>query len=204
MSDPVRTTRSTYDRVAGAFLENTRDRSWGARHLDAFARRVDRGATVLDLGSGPGCDAAELAGRGLRVVACDLSMGMLRAGRDVFQGPRVQGDLRALPFASGRADGVWANACLLHLAPEDLRRALCEMALVCRPGAPVHLSVKRGAGAGWENGRYGEPRWFQYWCGSDLDAELTGAGWSILESHEESSRRDDWLVRLVASPAPPG
>jgi ubiquinone/menaquinone biosynthesis C-methylase UbiE len=199
VSDPVRTTRATYDRVATDFLANTRDRSHGARQLDGFASRLEPGATVLDLGAGPGCDSAELRARRLRPVGVDLSMGMLRAGSRELPGPRVQGDLRALPFADASADGIWANACLLHLVPDDLVLAVREISRVSRPGAVVHLSVKKGKGAGWETERYGRPRWFQYWSAAALDSVLTGAGWSILDSLEQATRRDEWLVRLAST-----
>ncbi|MGH0035740.1 MAG: class I SAM-dependent methyltransferase [Myxococcota bacterium] len=198
MDDPIRTTRTTYDAVADAFLENTRDRSRGAARMDAFAARVGAGAAVLDLGAGPGCDSAELRRRGLRAVSVDLSIGMLRAGAREFPGARVQADLRALPFAAGCVDGVWANASLLHLPPEGLREALREIGRVGRAGAAVHVSVKKGSGAGWERQRYGRPRWFQYWSAAELDGVLTDLGWTLLGASEESTRRDDWLVRLAA------
>jgi len=42
MDEAARTTRRTYDEVARRFLENTRDRSWGAARLpelDSLLRR---------------------------------------------------------------------------------------------------------------------------------------------------------------------
>lgn len=198
MEDTAGKTRATYDEVARQFLENTRDRARGARDLDAFAAALPAGATVLDLGSGPGCDSAELRARGLRAVSMDLSLGMLRAGVDEFPGPRVQGDLTRLPFRAGSAAGVWANACLLHLAPRELRGALAEIARVCSSAARVHVSVKIGAGAAWESARYGRPRWFQYWTPKAFDAVLGAAGFEILEAREEETRRDRWIVRAIA------
>lgn len=201
MDDPIRTTRQTYDRVAPAFLANTRDRSRGAARMREFASRLTPGARVLDLGAGPGCDTALLRAHGLQAVAVDLSLGMLRAGAAEFPGPRVQADLRALPFETGSADGLWANACLLHLAPDDLRAALAEMTRVARGGAFAHLSVKKGDGACWETRRYDAPRWFQYWTGPELDAVLAEAGLPVVSAAEEATRRDEWLIRLVRVPA---
>lgn len=163
MDDQTTVTRRTYDRVAGRFLQNTRDRSAMRPRIDGFAASLPAEALVLDLGAGPGCDSAELRARGLCVVSTDLSLGMLRAGLARYPGPRVQADLRQLPFSDACVPGVWANACLLHLSPDGAVAALHEIRRVLSTGGVVHISVKFGTGGEWESDRYGEPRWFQYW-----------------------------------------
>jgi ubiquinone/menaquinone biosynthesis C-methylase UbiE len=188
-------TRRSYDRIAARFLENTRDRSVISFWLERFAESVGSGATVLDLGAGPGCDSAELRRRGLRAISLDLSLGMLRAGLQEFPGPRVQGDARQLPFRNGSLEGVWANASLLHLSSEEAAASVREARRVLGVHGLLHVSVKSGAGAGWESERYGEPRWFQYWSGADLDALLTTAGFRVVASWSNSTPRADWLVR---------
>lgn len=77
MNERVDRTRRTYDKIAGRFLENTRDRSVVSLWLGRFAEHLGAGATVLDLGAGPGCDSAELRRLGLRAISLDLSLGML-------------------------------------------------------------------------------------------------------------------------------
>lgn len=195
MSDRTSRTRQTYDGVASRFLENTRDRSTVARWLDSFAERLGTGARALDLGAGPGCDSAQLRSRGLRVLSLDLSIGMLRAGLPEFSVPRVQGDARQLPLRDGSVAGVWANASLLHLSPDEAVLALQEAARVLCAGGLLHVSVKSGAGAAWEDARYGLPRWFQYWRPADLDAVLLGAGFDIVGSWANTTPRAHWLVR---------
>jgi ubiquinone/menaquinone biosynthesis C-methylase UbiE len=166
--------------------------------LERFAERLGAGARVLDLGAGPGCDSAELRRLGLKAVSLDLSLGMLRAGVREFPGPRIQADARQLPLRDGSLAGVWANASLLHLSPEEAAAALREVRRVlCVPGL-LHVSVKSGDGAGWESERYGEPRWFQYWTGADLDTLLMTAGFEITASGSNSTPRADWLVRQAA------
>lgn len=91
---------------------------------------------ILDLAAGTGVSTAELAHRtGCRPVACDFSLGMLRAGRaqkgrrDV---PFVAGDALRLPFADGVFDAVTITFGLRNVA--DPNAALREMARVVRPG----------------------------------------------------------------------
>lgn len=198
MSDESLRTRRTYDRIAAAFLANTRDRFPMQVALDAFRSRLAAGALVLDVGAGPGTDAAELRARGLRAVAVDLSLGMLKEGVASLPGPRVQADMRRLPFGPV-ADGIWANASLLHLPRAEVPAILREFARVLQPEGVLYVAVKEGTGEGYDEERYGagNPRFFTYWEPDALDAALTGAGFRIESARATRGPRDRWLQRLA-------
>lgn len=198
MSEESHRTRRTYDRIAPAFLANTRDRFPMQAALDGFRARLAAGALVLDVGAGPGADSAELRARGLRAVAVDLSLGMLKEGAASLPGPRVQADMRRLPFGPV-ADGIWANASLLHLPRAEVPAVLRELARVLRPEALLYLAVKEGTGEGYDEERYGagNPRFFTYWEPEALDAALSGAGFRIEHSRSTRGPRDRWLQRLA-------
>jgi SAM-dependent methyltransferase len=84
-----------------------------ASSLVAAAPVPPAGRLVLDLGAGTGvAGRAALAAGARRVVAADLSEGMLRRGRG---GTPVVADAVALPFRAGRFDLVLAAFCLNHL-----------------------------------------------------------------------------------------
>ena len=195
MSEYVARNRATYDKIGARYFEKTHDRSAVAFWLDRFAQRLGAGSGVLDLGAGPGLDSRELRKRGLRAVALDLSIGMLRAGPPDFSAPRVQADARRLPMPDGAFAGVWAHASLLHLSPPDAATALREIRRVLRSGGLLHVAVKSGTGSGWENERYGEPRWYQYWSALDLDRLLATSGFEVDESWFNPTRTSDWLIR---------
>ena len=158
------------------------------------------GARVADLGSGPGRDTALLRAHGFDAFCLDLSLGMLRAGVDAYPAERVQGDLLALPLRDDALGGVWANACLLHLSDEELPRALDEIVRVLRPGGCLHLTVKQGDGTLWEEARYGQPRWFQFWTAEALDAHLATARLEVRQAETRATSRDTWLVRQCTAP----
>jgi ubiquinone/menaquinone biosynthesis C-methylase UbiE len=197
VDDPILGTRDTYDAVAARYLENARDRSGIAPHLDAFVRELRAGALVVDVGAGPGMDRVDLARRGVRAIALDFSRGMLRTGAAEYPGPRVQGDARRLPIASGTADGVWAKASLLHLPADDARAALREVRRVLRTDGILWLSVKRGSGADTESDRYGKPRFFQYWSADGLDAALDACGFDTVAESTDLGPLNVWLTRLA-------
>lgn len=191
-------TRRTYDGIAERFLERTRDRGPMRRALGEFASGLEAGALVLDVGAGPGTDSAELRRLGLVAVSVDLSLGMLAAGRETLPGPRVQADMRRLPFGPVAA-GLWANASLLHLPREEAPVALCEFARVLRRPGRLFVAVKEGQGEEWEEARYGpgSPRFFTYWEAGPFDAALREAGFAILSSQAVSGSRDRWLQRIA-------
>lgn len=92
-------------------------------------------AVALDAGAGTGAATAELMRRGARVIAIDLSVGMLQR----ITGSVVVGDVVRLPVRSDAVDVTVAAFVLNHLPhPID---GLRELARVTRPGGAVLVSV---------------------------------------------------------------
>jgi SAM-dependent methyltransferase len=100
--------------------------------------RVERDATVVDVGCGAGRAVAELAERGARAVGVDLDPGMLAAARARFPGIDVRdADAGALPLGDGEARGYRADK-VFHMLPEPAA-ALAECRRVLAPGGRVVL-----------------------------------------------------------------
>jgi demethylmenaquinone methyltransferase/2-methoxy-6-polyprenyl-1,4-benzoquinol methylase len=121
-----------YD-VTNTVLSFGRDRAW-RRHTRAVLQ-VQPGDRVLDLAAGTGVSTVELLAAGADAVACDFSLGMLRAGRAHSKRRRVAfvaGDAVHLPFRDGAFDAVTISFGLRNIV--DVRAALVEMARVVRPG----------------------------------------------------------------------
>ena len=83
---------------------------------------------------------------------------------------------------AGPYDGVWASACLLHVAREDLPTVLRRLAGGDRPGgAARHVAQggrRRGAGRCTATSR--APRRFVYWREAPLrGGRSTEAGWRV-------------------------
>ena len=94
--------------------------SWVLDHSDWPA-----GASVLDVGCGPGSYLQRVDGVGI-----DLSEGMAREAKQ--HAPTSVGDVCALPIASNSVDRLLAPHMLYH-AP-DLEAAASELARVLKPG----------------------------------------------------------------------
>jgi demethylmenaquinone methyltransferase/2-methoxy-6-polyprenyl-1,4-benzoquinol methylase len=121
-----------YD-LANTVLSRGLDRRWRKRTRQCL--ELQPGQRVLDLAAGTGVSTAELQRSGADAVACDFSLGMLRAGRVHKQRRHVQfvaGDATRLPFADGAFDAATISFGLRNIV--DVGSALLEMARVVRPG----------------------------------------------------------------------
>jgi SAM-dependent methyltransferase len=142
-----------YDRIAPSYDTQLEGDARNGAMRNAFRTRVSTlaksGGTILDFGCGTGADALWYAERGHRVVAYDVSAGMVemlraRAAAALAQGRIVAvagtlGDLEATLVAHAPVAAVAANfAVLNHFA--DLAPVLRYLAARLRPDGAVVAS----------------------------------------------------------------
>ncbi len=131
--------RSMFDSIAPRYdlvnrlLTFRMDVGWRRKTLARMA--LPDGSTVLDLACGTGDFCVELSKAGQQPVGVDLSFGMLDAART--DQPLVQGDLLALPMATGTADGAVCGFALRNLVALD--PFFAELHRVVRPGGRIGL-----------------------------------------------------------------
>jgi SAM-dependent methyltransferase len=163
---------------------------------------VGPGGTVLEIGSAGGRDALALEERGLTVRRTDITPAfvelMRSRGHDADVLDPLTDDL--VDDRHGPYDGVWASACLLHVAREDLPTVLRNLAGATRPGGALAMSLKEGDGEEWSvHGHVRAPRRFVYWREAALREVLTGAGWRVQElAHGIGGNGQAWMtIRAV-------
>ena len=148
MSDPrADALRKGYATVAHAYAEHLLGELAGKPLDRAFLRAfVERAkGPIVDLGCGPGHVAAFLAELGATVEGVDLSEAMIAEARARFAAlPFTVADMFALPHADGALGGIVAFYSIVHLAPADVERALCEMVRVLAPGGLLALAFHIG------------------------------------------------------------
>ena len=134
-----------YRRNAEAYAK----REITSRHqrLTKFLALLPNGAAILELGCGAGSDSAEMLARGYDVSPTDGSpelaeIASRRLGRPV--GTLLFHDLDAVEVY----DGVWANACLLHVPRDQLADVLALIHRAIKPGGAFYASYKTGEGDG--------------------------------------------------------
>jgi arsenite methyltransferase len=104
------------------------------RRLTREALAVQAGEKVLDIGSGPGLLAAELADEGADVLGVDPSESMLAMARarEIPRAAFEPGDALSLPVADASFDAAVSTQVLEYV--EDVAGALREAHRVLRPG----------------------------------------------------------------------
>ncbi|PSK96361.1 2-octaprenyl-6-methoxy-1,4-benzoquinone methylase /demethylmenaquinone methyltransferase [Haloactinopolyspora alba] len=115
-------------------LSMGQDRMWRRAVVRSVA--AGPGDRVLDLAAGTGTSSQPFRQAGADVVACDFSLGMLRAGKR--HDPSlwfVAGDALRLPFADATFDAVTISFGLRNV--HDTEAALRELHRVTRPGGRV-------------------------------------------------------------------
>src|SRR4051812_27597620 len=129
-----------FDRIAGPYdLMNSvmtagLHHRWRARAVDLA--RVGPGSRALDVATGTGDLAIELASRGAEVVGSDFSDGMLDVARRKAPSLTwVQGNAVVLPHEEAPVDA--ATVSFGARCFPDLPQGLREMARVVRPGGRV-------------------------------------------------------------------
>ena len=132
-SEGARAVQEEFERAAPAFARRTEGRF---DDLDAVAfSRVGAHETALEVGAGTGNFLALFSGHAARLIALDITAGMLVEARRHPSLELVQGDARALPFAARSIDLV-LSAQAMHHIPDPLP-VLREMRRVATDGGRV-------------------------------------------------------------------
>jgi demethylmenaquinone methyltransferase/2-methoxy-6-polyprenyl-1,4-benzoquinol methylase len=146
-----------YDRM-GSLLSFGQDPRW-RRFLVSNVNAIP-GSWVLDVATGTGLVARELANKNVRVAALDQSEPMLRKGVDAIREVGLQDRIRfllgraeRLPFADESFDAVTFTYLLRYV--DDPAATVAELARVLRPGGVMaelefHVPLDPWARAGWK------------------------------------------------------
>jgi demethylmenaquinone methyltransferase / 2-methoxy-6-polyprenyl-1,4-benzoquinol methylase len=137
---PAESVRAMFDRIAGVYdVMNTvmtagLHHQWRTRAVDLA--RVGPGTRALDVATGTGDLAIELAARGGDVVGSDFSEGMLARARTKAPGLTwEQADAMALPYPDAAFDAATVGFGARNFG--DLAQGLREMVRVVKPGGRV-------------------------------------------------------------------
>jgi len=123
-------------------------------HLETFLARLPEGASILELGCGGGQDSEFMLAAGFDVHPTDGTPDIAKAAET-----RLGIPVRTLLFENiderERYDGVWANACLLHVPRPALPGIIGRIHTALKQGGVFYASFKAGETEGRDMfGRY--------------------------------------------------
>ncbi|MGJ8570341.1 MAG: class I SAM-dependent methyltransferase [Hoeflea sp.] len=163
------------------------------KHIETFLSLLPAGAAILELGCGAGRDSEFMIGRGFKVRPTDGTPEMAQAAEQ-----RLGMPVATLLFADlneeSTCDGIWANACLLHVPREELSGILSRIHAALRKGGAFYASFK----AGETEGRDQFNRYYNYPSGGTLRAWYAASDWADVTITAErgggyDGRPTDWL-----------
>lgn len=177
------TTLAFYATEAEAYAD--RQRGVDDARLDPFLAKLPAGAAILELGCGGGQDSQAMLARGFDVTPTDGSAELAHEAEK-----RLGRPVRVLLFGDldekDSFDGVWANACLLHVPRRDLPGIIERIHAALRPRGVFYASFKAGSREGRDRFQryynYPSPEWLRevygafQWDSVEIEADI-GSGY---------------------------
>jgi 2-polyprenyl-3-methyl-5-hydroxy-6-metoxy-1,4-benzoquinol methylase len=156
-------------------------------------------AQVLDYGCGIGVELRWMQRQGLRVEGVDGTAAFVAQARRRCPGARIRcARFETIQLPRGRYDGVWCNAALIHVPPDELQRQLQKLRAALKPSGRLALTLAWGratrrSSRDWIPGRY-----LASYTMSEVAAMLHG--WRLLDLRAVSNdgRAGRWLQLLAA------
>lgn len=138
------------------FLESEYRRNREARQLivnGLIASYARPGSACLDYGCGPGFLAVAAAPMVAKVIACDISPGVLACAGIINPAPNIEYRRVAggrIPVESESVDLIYSFAVFQHLTDEVFEGVLAELGRAMKPGATAvcHVVIN---GEGWKS-----------------------------------------------------
>ena len=103
---------------------------------------LPRGGSLLDVGFGSGRDMLYFKSKGFVVSGIDVEPHFVEHAKQLGLNVRLC-DVRNLE-ETNRYDGIWANACLLHLKRSELKETIKKLLSLLKPNGYLYLSMKKG------------------------------------------------------------
>lgn len=168
--------------------------------LAEFLRHLQPGASILELGCGGGQDSEIMIAEGFDVHPTDGTAEIAKAAEK-----RLGIPVRTLLFedidAESAFDGIWANACLLHVPRASLGDIIGRIHTALKDGGIFYASFK----AGQAEGRDQFDRYYNYPSKTWLNEVYAHYSWSdIAITTEQGGGYDkkptEWL-HVIATKA---
>ncbi len=190
-------TTTAYDNNAERYADKFMAFAPYAEKIRRFRDRyVKPNSTLVDLGCGPGNNAAILSRvEKIRIIGMDLSREMVRLAKaNVPEGDFCVKDLRDLDFKEP-CDAVVASFCIVHLTREETAILIRKIARILKPGGHLYLSFMEGRGQGFETTSFSEDEiFFNYYDRDKIAALLEENHLAVVETLEGGYEEQDGSV----------
>ncbi len=190
-----------YDQIADTYLEWAQHVRVAERqkYTDLFLENVSAGATVLELGCGPGVPTTQILAQHYAVTGVDFSAEQTRRARQhVPDSTFIQADMTTVEFESASFDAVIAIASIIHVPRSEQPALFQNIAHWLRPDGLLIVSLGASDSEhGYEDDWLGAP---MYWSSYDTATNrqmIVDAGFEIISATEETATEFDEPVTFL-------
>lgn len=183
--NPIDATRDSYNETAAAYAEKTAAGFFTPeKEMGEFLNHIPEYGQILDVGCGAGRDARIFSELDYKVTGIDFASELLaiatRSAPKAHFFEKCIEDLSTFPSSS--FNGVWANASLHHIPKTSFPDACQEMHRILQPGGILYISVKKGAGEGFEHDRRygGVLKYWAYYSENEMVNILKQCGFEVI------------------------
>lgn len=162
--------------------------------LRRMVEQLPPGGLVLEVGSGPGCDADFVESLGVRVRRTDATQAFRELQRE--RGRHVESLNILTDDLGGPYDGVLAMHVLIHIERADTDRVLEKIWKALRPGGVLLAAMWEGSGE--TTGDYH----MTYWSRDAFVARLSVAGLAVEWDSRDVDRDGDASLTFLARRLP--
>lgn len=152
------------------------------RWINFSLGQLPQGASILEIGSGHGREAAYMETHGFRVTRSDGAQAwvdfLANQGHDALLINAVRDDFG---HTVRQHQMVFANAVMPHFTPGELATVLTKIGASLPAGGLLAFSVKQGQGERWVNEKLGtQRRYIYHWDKDDLKGLVEASGYKIV------------------------
>ncbi|HEY8345257.1 MAG TPA: class I SAM-dependent methyltransferase [Bacillota bacterium] len=181
-----------YNQCANAFAEEFMDLGVFTEYVQEFSDLLREGASILDLGCGPGNIGRFLMSqnKAYKILGLDLSAEMLQLAEKHVPGGRfVSADLRYLSLQD-KFDAIVASFCIIHLEKSDAFHLLKKTFQLLNDGGYLYLSFMSGGKPGFERTSFSQEEiYFNYFSPRRILKYLKRLGYRIITKHYHAYQR---------------
>jgi ubiquinone/menaquinone biosynthesis C-methylase UbiE len=185
---------STYEKIAEIYTNQYFNDLTDAPFIDIFLEKLNAGAKILDVGSGPGQFTQYMMKKGFEVLGIDYSKEMLKKAEQLVpEALFIYADMRKLDLESESFDGLLAAYSLIHIPSEELPHTLEGFFKVLKPGGYIQCIAQRGDADKIISEPFlpEEKMFFNFFTKERLSELLTTAGFEVDYQEEADSLDPD-------------
>ena len=160
--------------------------------LAPLAKRLQPGATILDIGCGSGRDLLWLTEQGFQPTGFEQSTSLAALVREHSGREVIIGDFMTFDFSTLNFDALVLIGSIVHLSRSSVAQVLTSITRALVPGGLLLVTMKEGQGIS----RIKDGREFMLWNEDDLVAVFSRADLHVLDKSRMISKvrtSDTWL-----------